>query len=53
MPDLQVPPSSREAEEAVLGCILMEGLPIYERVAGWIREDDAFYFKDNQRTSQV
>ena len=48
MPDLQVPPSSREAEEAVLGCILMEGEPIYERVAGWIREDDAFYFKDNQ-----
>jgi len=46
--NLKVAPSSKNAEESVLGCILLDGVSIYEKVAAWIRDEDAFYYKDNQ-----
>lgn len=48
MTNLKVAPSSKNAEESVLGCILLDGVSIYEKVAAWIRDEDAFYYKDNQ-----
>lgn len=45
---MKTAPSSRNAEESVLGCILLDGVSIYEKVAAWIRNEDAFYYKDNQ-----
>ena len=48
MSDAQVFPSSRESEEALLGAIIEGGEAVYERVSGWIRETDAFHFRDNQ-----
>ena len=41
-------PSSRDAEESVLGCILLDGVSIYEKVSAWIRSEDAFYYTDNR-----
>tara|TARA_R110002073_G_scaffold288119_1_gene452865 strand:- start:19 stop:1353 length:1335 start_codon:yes stop_codon:yes gene_type:complete len=46
--NLKAAPSSKNAEESVLGCILLDGVSIYEKVAAWIRDEDAFYYKDNQ-----
>jgi len=46
--NLKAAPSSKSAEESVLGCILLDGVSIYEKVAAWIRDEDAFYYKDNQ-----
>ena len=48
MTNLKAAPSSKSAEESVLGCILLDGVSIYEKVAAWIRDEDAFYYKDNQ-----
>jgi len=42
-------PSSKEAEESVLGCILLDGVSIYEKVAAWIRDEEAFYYNDNKK----
>ena len=41
-------PKSYEAEESLLGAILLEGKPIYEKVSPWIRVNDAFYNPDNK-----
>jgi len=46
--NLKAAPSSKNAEESVLGCILLDGVSVYEKVAAWIRDEDAFYYKDNQ-----
>ena len=46
--EIHVQPHSDEAEQAVLGAILTEGDKAYERAAPWIREDEAFYKKDNR-----
>ena len=51
MSDAQVFPSSRESEEALLGAIIEGGEAVYERVSGWIRETDAFHFRDNVQVS--
>ena len=48
MTNLKAAPSSKNAEESVLGCILLDGVSIYEKVAAWIRDEDAFYYKDNK-----
>ena len=48
MKDLKAAPSSRDAEESVLGCILLDGVSIYEKVSAWIRDEEAFYYKDNR-----
>ena len=48
MTNLKAAPSSKSAEESVLGCILLDGVSIYEKVAAWIRDENAFYYKDNQ-----
>ena len=42
-------PKSFQAEESILGAILLKGRPIYEKVAPWIRVDDAFYSEDNRK----
>jgi replicative DNA helicase len=36
-------PHSTEAEEAIIGSILLEGNSIFEKCNGWIRDSDAFY----------
>ena len=46
--ELQVPPYSEQAEDAVLGSILREGNKIVNNVLSWIRESDAFYRTDAQ-----
>ncbi|MAH44534.1 hypothetical protein CMI37_01820 [Candidatus Pacearchaeota archaeon] len=53
MAEYKLPPSNKEAEEAVLGCLILEGEPIYEKVSAWIREDEAFYYKDTKRIWQT
>jgi replicative DNA helicase len=42
-------PSSKEAEEAVLGACLLDGESIVSKVSSWIRQSDAFHFNDNRR----
>ena len=49
MSELKLPPSSEEAEKSILGCLLIGGESIYEKISGWIRDDDAFYHGDNVR----
>jgi len=46
--NLKAAPSSKDAEESVLGSILLDGVSVYEKVAAWIRDEDAFYYKDNK-----
>ena len=41
-------PKSYDAEESLLGAILLEGKTIYEKVSPWIRVDEAFYNNDNK-----
>ena len=48
MTSLKAAPSSKDAEESVLGSILLDGVSVYEKVAAWIRNEDAFYYKDNK-----
>jgi replicative DNA helicase len=42
-------PKSFDAEESLLGAILLEGKSIYEKVSPWIRVDEAFYKEDNKK----
>lgn len=42
-------PSSRESEEALLGCVISLGNGGYDRVASWIRNSKAFYYSDNRK----
>jgi len=48
MSDLKMQPSSKEAEEAMLGCIISGGNDTYERARAWIKEDNSIYYKDNK-----
>ena len=41
-------PHSQEAEEAVLGSILLEGNSIFEKCNAWIRDEEAFYYTKNK-----
>ena len=45
---MKVQPKSYEAEESLLGSILLEGKSIYEKVSPWIRVNDAFYNPENK-----
>tara|TARA_R110000824_G_scaffold15680_4_gene65863 strand:+ start:7515 stop:8906 length:1392 start_codon:yes stop_codon:yes gene_type:complete len=47
-PPIKVYPHSTEAEEAVLGSVLMDGSSVFERCNGWIRDKDAFYHSKNK-----
>jgi len=46
-------PKSYDAEESLLGSVLLEGKDIYEKVAPWIRVSDAFYNNENKRIWKV
>ena len=46
---LEEMPSSKEAENSVLGAILLEGEESFDKVSPLIRSDDAFYFDDNKK----
>ncbi len=46
-------PKSYNAEESLLGSVLLEGKDIYEKVAPWIRVSDAFYNNENKRIWEV
>ena len=45
---MKIQPKSYEAEESLLGAILLEGKSIYEKVSPWIRVNDAFYNPENK-----
>ena len=45
---IKVYPHSQEAEEAVLGSIMLEGSSIFEKANAWIRETEAFYYDKNR-----
>ena len=45
--DIKVAPCSKEAEEAVIGAILLDA-NVFDSVVPWIKKDSAFYFKDNE-----
>jgi len=47
-PPIKVYPHSTEAEEAVLGSVLMDGSSVFERCNGWIRDKEAFYHSKNK-----
>ena len=47
-PEAKVPPSSEEAEQALLGCIITGGEREQEIGLAWIRDENAFYFEDNK-----
>ena len=42
-------PNSQEAEDSVIGAVLLKGGVIYDKVAAWIRNSDAFYYEDNKK----
>ena len=39
-------PHSLEAEEAVIGAILLKGNDVFSKCNGWIRDSEAFYNND-------
>ena len=41
--DMKLPPNDMEAEESVLGAILMGGFETYDKVSEIIQDDEAFY----------
>ena len=43
MSEVKIFPHSTEAEEAVIGSILLKGSSIFEKCNGWIRKSEAFY----------
>ena len=42
-------PKSFDAEESLLGAILLKGRAVYEKVSPWITVDEAFYSSDNKK----
>ena len=46
----KIPPNSIEAEEAVIGAVLLKGNDIFVKCDGWIRDSDAFY---NNKTKMI
>ena len=46
--ELKISPSSQEAEEALLGCIIQGGEKEQEIAMAWIRDNNAFYITDNR-----
>ena len=46
-------PSSADAENSVLGCILMDGEDCFDKALHWIRNDDAFYIDNNKKIWQA
>ena len=45
---IKVYPHSTEAEEAVLGAVLIDGSSVFEKCNGWIRDENAFYHSKNK-----
>ena len=41
-------PQSEEAEKALLGCMITGGSKEQEIGMAWIRDNEAFYFKENK-----
>lgn len=48
MDTIKIHPHSKEAEEAVLGSILIDGNSVFEKCNAWIRDKNAFYFEKNK-----
>jgi len=46
--EIKSPPSSEEAEKALLGCLIVGGEREQEIGLAWIRDENAFYFEDNR-----
>ena len=46
--EMKLLPSSEEAEKALLGCMIQGGNKEQEVGMAWIRDDEAFYTKDNR-----
>ena len=43
MAEIKIFPHSTDAEEAVIGSILLKGSSVFEKCNGWIRKSEAFY----------
>ena len=50
--EIKLLPSSEEAEKALLGCMIQGGNKEQEVGMAWIRDDEAFYVKDNKHIFQ-
>ena len=48
MAKLKVQPSAVDAEEAILGCIILDNTK-FPTVESWIRDDEAFYLEANKK----
>jgi len=46
--EVRVWPQSEEAEKALLGCVIAGGDREHEISLAWVRDENAFYFKDNK-----
>ena len=49
MQKIKLQPHSKEAEKALLGCVLNGGIESFEEAKHWIRKSDAFYSEDNKK----
>ena len=50
---IRIYPHATEAEEAVIGSILMDGSSVFEKCNAWIRNEDAFYHTKNKIIWQI
>ena len=48
MAKLKVQPSAVDAEEAILGCIILDNTK-FPTGESWIRDDEAFYLEANKK----
>ena len=48
MPKLKVQPNAVDAEEAILGSIILDN-DVLSSVEAWIRDDEAFYASANKK----
>ena len=46
--NMKMLPSAVDAEESVLGTVLLKGIQIYEKVLPWIKDEEVFYGENHQ-----
>ena len=47
--EVKIMPSAQEAEQALLGCIIQGGEREQEIAMAWIRDNEAFYVRENRQ----
>ena len=51
--EARIPPSSDDAEQAVLGACLKGGRATIEKSMAWIRDTEAFYWDENKKVWKI